>query len=166
MRYCCITLAVALITLPAAAIDRFHQVDARLYRGAQPAPAEFKDLAGKGIKTVLDLRDGDRSEEQKLVKAAGMRYINVPMKGFALPTDEQISKALSTIDDKASVPVFVHCRLGKDRTGTVVACYRIARERWENERALREARTLGMSWLQRAMQSYVRQFQPAPVAVD
>ena len=29
-------------------------------------------------------------------------------------------------------PIFVHCRRGKDRTGTVIACYRIQHDGWAN----------------------------------
>jgi uncharacterized protein (TIGR01244 family) len=138
-------------------IPNFHQVDANIYRGAQPAPQEFQSLARLGIKTVLDLRDeqSHARAERKLVEAAGMRYISVPMKGMVTPTEQQISRALAVMEDTSHGPIFVHCRRGADRTGTVIACYRIAHDQWLNEKALEEARTLGMSWIERGMRSYV-----------
>jgi hypothetical protein len=42
----------------------------------------------------------------------------------------------------------------------VIACYRIEHDRWNNDAALREAKSLGMSFFERAIQRYVRQFQP------
>jgi protein tyrosine/serine phosphatase len=51
--------------------------------------------------------------------------------------------------------VFVHCRRGVDRTGTIVACYRIAHDHWENRKALAEAEANGMSWTEIAMKYYV-----------
>jgi len=142
-------------------VPNFHSVNSRIYRGAQPTPQGFQELAKLGIKTVIDLREpGDRStSEKKIVEATGMHYISVPMRGFHTPTPEQITKVLGLFGDTAAGPVFVHCRRGADRTGTVVACYRISHDGWENTRALAEARSLGMSMFQRAMQSYVLNYK-------
>ncbi len=146
-------------------IANFHQVDANLYRGAQPAPKEFQNLARLGIKTVLDLREeGHSRTEQKQVEAAGMRYISLPMNGMLAPTDQQISRALTVVEDTAFGPVFVHCRRGADRTGTVIACYRIAHDQWGNEKALNEARNFGMSWMERGMRSYVLHYRTPAVS--
>jgi tyrosine-protein phosphatase SIW14 len=59
-----------------------------------------------------------------------------------------------------SSKIYVHCLRGKDRTGTVVACYRIQHDGWDNERALAEAKGYGMSRLEVAMQSYILHFTP------
>jgi tyrosine-protein phosphatase SIW14 len=149
------------------AISNFHQVDTKLFRGAQPAPGEFQDLARLGIKTVLDLReDSHARSERKIVEAAGMRYISLPLNGRVAPSDAQIAQALAVIEDAANGPVFVHCRRGADRTGTVIACYRITHQQWNNQKALDEARSLGMSWTEFGMRNYVlhyRALTPAPV---
>jgi len=149
----------------APAIANFHQVDSNLYRGAQPSPQEFQNLARLGIKTVLNLRSEESHSraEEKLVKAAGMKYVSLPMNGILAPTDRQISDALAVIADPANGPVFVHCRRGADRTGTVIACYRVAHDQWPNQRALDEARSLGMSWTERGMRSYVLHYRLAAV---
>jgi uncharacterized protein (TIGR01244 family) len=136
-------------------------VDEHLFRGAQPAASDFQSLAEMGVKTVLDLREeGHSAAEEKLVEAAGMRYISLPLSGVAAPSDRQISRALDILEDSASGPVFVHCRRGADRTGTVVACYRIAHDGWRNRQALEEARTFGMSWIERGMRNYVLHYHP------
>jgi len=146
------------------AISNFHQVDSHVFRGGQPKAAEFAALAHLGVKTVLDLREENYARgEQKLVEAAGMRFISLPMGGLAAPSDQQIARALAIIEDSVNGPVFVHCRRGADRTGTVIACYRVAHDGWENQRALDEARSLGMSWIERAMRSYVLHYH-APLA--
>jgi len=146
------------------AIPNFHQVAEHLFRGAQPAASEFQSLARMGIKTVLDLREeGHSVTEEKLVEAAGMRYISLPMSGVLPPTDQQIARALAVMEDSANGPIFVHCGRGADRTGTVIACYRIAHDGWQNRQALDEARTFGMSRLERGMRSYVLHYH-APAA--
>jgi protein tyrosine/serine phosphatase len=150
-------------------VPNFQKVNDVVYRGGQPTDLGFKGLAGLGIKTVIDLREiGEHSqaEEESIVTANGMRYVTVPMKGMSSPSNEQISTVLALFADPASGPVFVHCRRGADRTGTVIACYRISHDQWDNKKALSEARSYGMSWFERAMQSYVRGFHPASATLE
>ncbi len=144
-------------------LPNFHNVDPQIFRGGQPTPKGFQQLAKLGIKTVIDLREpGSRSlTEKRVVEAAGMRYVSVPMRGFHTPTAGQISKVLSLFNDSSAGPVFVHCRRGADRTGTVVACYRISHDGWQNTRALAEARSLGMSIFQRSLRTYVLGYKSA-----
>ena len=89
---------------------------------------------------VIDLRREDEhstAAEAKAVSALGMNYINVPMKGVVAPTDEQIARVLAALDSEG--PVLVHCKRGADRTGTVIACYRIKHDHWQRPQALQEA---------------------------
>jgi protein tyrosine/serine phosphatase len=146
-----------------AGIQNFQQVDDRVYRGAQPETYAFPALARLGVKTVLDLREDPlhAAAEEKLVHAAGMRFVSVRMLGLSRPTDDQISRALAVLADDSAVPVFVHCRRGADRTGTVIACYRIATAHWDNQRALAEAQTHGMSPVELGMRRYVLNFKSA-----
>ena len=146
-------------------VGNFQKVDEHVYRGAQPTDQGFKELAKLGIQTVVDLQEaGSRATaEEKIVKAAGMRYISVPMKGMATPSNESVIKVLSLLEDTTTGPVFVHCHRGADRTGGVIACYRIEHDHWQNDRALSEARNMGMSWFQLAIQHYVQSYQPRDV---
>lgn len=148
-------------------IRNFHQVDDHVYRGAQPSGDGFRYLAGIGVKTVVDLRGTEaRSEaEESLVRAAGMRYVHVPMTGLVAPTDAEIVKILGILEDQSGGAVFVHCKRGADRTGVVIAAYRIDHDHWDNHRALGEAMVDGMSSFQHPRQSYIRDFEPrTPIA--
>ena len=142
-------------------VGNFQKVDDHVYRGAQPTRDGFTNLSKLGIQTVIDLREpGDRSAtERKWVTDAGMRYVSVPMYGMAAPSNESVLKVLGLLEDRGTGPVFVHCKRGADRTGGVIACYRVEHDHWQNDRALAEARSMGMSWFQTAIQSYVRKYQ-------
>jgi len=122
----------------------------------------LETLAKLGIKMIVDLEPGKAHarRERSLAEALGMRYVNVPMNAMATPSNDQIAKALTALETTTEGPIFVHCRRGKDRTGTVVACYRIAHDRWPNQKALNEARSLGMSSLERGMQRFILEYQP------
>src|SRR6476660_6144425 len=143
-------------------VPNCQTVNDQVLRGGQPTDAGFGRLAAMGVKTIIDLQEeGSRShDEKKLVKALGMRYINIPMKGMTTPTEKQISHALKALDDTSGGPVFIHCKRGADRTGVVIACYRIQHDHWDNQKALSEARSYGMSWYQLPLQRYVRSYEP------
>lgn len=151
---------------PVQGVGNFQKVDEHVYRGAQPTAEGFGNLSKLGIKTVIDLREpGDRSKwEQQVVAAAGMRYVSVPMRGMATPSNESMIKVLGLMEDSNSGPVFVHCRRGADRTGGVIACYRVEHDKWKSDRAIAEARAMGMHWFEIAIQNYVRKYQPRDLA--
>jgi protein tyrosine/serine phosphatase len=162
-------IALAICAMPALAappsipgIHNFSQVDEHVYRGAQPTGEGFRYLADHGIKIVLDLREGGgRSvSEERVVEADGMRYINVPMSGLTPPTAAETEKVLALLEDPTAGPVFVHCMRGADRTGSVIAAYRIDHYGWDNARALQEAMANGMSSLQFPRQKFIRNFRP------
>jgi len=142
-------------------IHNFYQVDNHVYRGAQPDEEGFQYLAKIGVKTVVDLRASEErsDEERKLVAAAGMNYVHVPMTGLTPPSEDEISKVLRILEDSSTGPVFVHCKRGADRTGTVIAAYRIDHDGWDNARALSEAMSFRMSSLQFPRMNYIRAFQ-------
>jgi len=156
-----------LLGLPAFAgpsiqgVENFWKVDDHVYRGAQPTEEGFRTLAKLGIKTVIDLREADARSmaERKTVTTAGMQYINVPMTGLTPPTWEQMTKIMPLLQDSSAGPVFVHCKRGADRTGAVIAAYRIEHDQWDNSRALNEAMSRGMSFFQFPRQSYIRGYQ-------
>jgi len=156
-----LTVSVSAAELQVPGVPNFHTINEHMYRGGQPSPAGFHNLAKLGVKTIVDLRDGRELGEPGVVEKEGMRYLHVPMAGVGAPTERQVFSVLHVFDDGASWPVFVHCRRGADRTGTVVACYRITHDHWQNEKALIEAKTYGMSWMERAMQNYILTFAPA-----
>src|ERR1700686_1811056 len=117
-----LTLTSAWASSQSENLPNFQKVDDHVYRGAQPTNSGFKDLAELGIKTVVDLRDiGEHSQadERKVVTDLGMRYISIPMQGMSSPKKEQGAAVLRLLNDTTSEPVFVHCKRGADRTGTV-----------------------------------------------
>ncbi len=146
-------------------IKNFHQVDEHVYRGAQPTDEGFKYLANIGVETVIDLREADErsTAEQKVVTAAGMKYVNVPMTGLTPPSEAEITRILGILEADSKGAVFVHCKRGADRTGAVIASYRIDHDHWDSDRALSEAMAKGMSFFQFPRQSYIRAFRPRAI---
>ena len=141
-------------------LPNFFKVSERLYRGGQPKTGGVKKLAEIGIKTIINLRGTDemtRAEEAE-AKAAGLVYFNIPMPGLSRPTHEQISRVMEIVGNQESGPIFIHCKRGSDRTGTVVAIYRISRDGWTADKALTEAKRFGLSWMEFGMKDYVSDY--------
>jgi tyrosine-protein phosphatase SIW14 len=141
-------------------LPNFQQVNPNLYRGAQPPPGGLKILADKGIKTIINLRgasDETRAEEQQ-AKALGIKFFNLQFPPLSKPDFTQVDQALALINDPANQPVFVHCKHGEDRTGTVIACYRMTHDNWDDEQAITEAKKFGMSFVQVSMKRFIHKF--------
>ncbi len=141
-------------------LPNFHQVNERLYRGAQPRRGGIQRLAQLGIKTIINLRaDDERAHtEEREARDAGLQYFNVPFRRLGRPTNEQVERVLLIINAPENQPVFVHCQRGADRTGTIIAIYRIIHDGWTSERAKAEANRYGMRWWQFAMKDYIRDY--------
>jgi tyrosine-protein phosphatase SIW14 len=145
---------------PTPGLRNFHQVNEHIYRGAQPAVWGYKTLSDMGVKTVIDLRGDGISEalERRLVAKNKMNFVGIPFDGHKAPTDDQIARVISLLNDPAQWPIYVHCRRGADRTGTVIACYRIAHDQWDNNKALDEAKSFDMDPAQKLMQKFILAF--------
>lgn len=141
-------------------LPNFHKVNDRVYRGGQPKEAGFAELKAMGIATVIDLRDDDENalKEKALVENAGMKFINKPLENWSRPDEKDIDEILKQIDTAANQPVFVHCKRGKDRTGTVMAIYRMTHDGWTAKQAGDEAEKYGIGWWQFKMRDFINDY--------
>ena len=125
-------------------VGNFGEVTSTLFRGAQPTPGGFEALAKMGIDIVVDAR-GDRADsEGKEVGRLGMRYVAIPWH-CPFPNDDVFVRFLKLLQDNSTKKIFVHCRLGDDRTGMMVAAYRMAAQGWTADEAMRQMREFGFS---------------------
>ena len=125
-------------------VGNFGKITPTLFRGAQPTQKGFEALSKMGIEIVVDAR-GDRSDsEGKEVRALGMQYVAIPWH-CPFPRDDVFVRFLKLLQENPNKKVFVHCRLGDDRTGMMTASYRMAAEGWSADEAMLEMENFGFS---------------------
>ena len=98
-----------------AGIANFTPIDKNLAVGGLITPEGMAELKRRGFKTVINLRKPDEANanveaEGEAVRAAGMKYINVPFSAGD-PYDvasPQVASFIKAIDDRANWPVFAH----------------------------------------------------------
>jgi len=119
-------------------IDNFGQINENYFRGAQPGPADYKDLAALGVKTVIDLTRDGRRDEQGFVETAGMKFYRIPLTTSDRPASPAVAEFLKLVNDPVNQPVYVHCQGGRHRTGVMTAVYRMVHDGWNADRAYEE----------------------------
>jgi protein tyrosine phosphatase (PTP) superfamily phosphohydrolase (DUF442 family) len=124
-------------------LPNLHRVNSSLYRSAQPTDEGFVFLGtqpslanrDRPIKTVVSLRAFH--QDAPLPASSGLRLEHIGFKTWH-PEDEDVVKFLRIVTTPAMQPVLVHCQHGSDRTGTMVAIYRIYVEHWTKAQAIEE----------------------------
>ncbi len=116
-------------------VPNLFRVSDDLYRSAQPTAEGMRNLKRLGITTIVNLRSfhSDRDE----IGDTGLAYEHIYMKAWH-PERKEAVRFLQIVSDPKRTPVLVHCQHGADRTGTMVAIYRVAVQGWTKEEAIRE----------------------------
>ena len=137
-----------------------------LYRGAQPRGAGYQQLQRLGVSIVVDLRSAGSTQaaEQRAVESLGMRHVSIPTNGFFGPTDNEVATFLQLLRNNQGKKTFVHCYFGDDRTGVMVASYRMAEQHWTADQAYNEMRVFHFHRHLILMGHYVK-FFPANFAI-
>jgi tyrosine-protein phosphatase SIW14 len=119
------------------------QVTANLYRGGQPTATGFDALASMGLTSswTCGAHAKARANEWRSLGCGILRF-----RGTVLSPKMKRSRGSSFCFGKTPAKkVFVHCRLGDDRTGMMVAAYRMAEQNWTATEARKEMEAFGFS---------------------
>lgn len=123
-------------------VSNFAEVTPDLYRGGQPKGKGYTNLKKKGVDIIVDLRLSGKGTERRNVEQAGMSYVSIPWHCL-FPKDKDFAEFLLLLRENKNKKVFVHCRYGDDRTGMMIAAYRMAVEGWTPEEARKEMNKFG-----------------------
>ncbi|MDP3921043.1 MAG: tyrosine-protein phosphatase [Candidatus Omnitrophota bacterium] len=148
----------------------FYLVDEGFYRGPRPMEDEWSELTKLGVKTVISLEeDAARvAEERGIVEGLGMHFSSLPMSLYERPADSTVIQFLETVLNRGAQPVFLHCESGKDKTGTLVAVYRVAVQGWGPKEGYHEAKRFGF-WPYRGdaeLKKFIHQLKDKKIFVE
>jgi protein tyrosine/serine phosphatase len=108
------------------------KVSENFLRGSKPDVTDLKKLKDLGVKAIVDLvGDGQsknkalQDQEKKLAEELGMKYFKIPLRDDEAPEKKHVDDFLEFVKKEENLPVFVHCRAGKDRTGLMTAIYAV-----------------------------------------
>ncbi len=137
-------------------LSNIGRVSPGIYRGALPEKTGYETLKKLGIKTVIDMRT--TGSEKADVEAAGMTSIAIPIqmsRSGLLPKVEQV---VALMADPSNQPVYVHCRHGQDRTGIVVAAYRMSHQGWSLADAETDMQAFGFNDVWINFKKFIRKY--------
>ncbi len=116
-----------------------YKVDEFVYRSEQPTKEGMKALDSIGIKSILSLRN--ILTDKLVAKDTKLTLCQYRINTWTISYEEVLSslKILINVDK----PTLVHCKHGSDRTGCIIAAYRMAVQNWSKEDAIKEFREGG-----------------------
>jgi len=160
-------LAVGLAVLVAAGIGvwrsvleerfipkRFGVVEqGRIYRSGQISASLVKKvLVEYDIKVVIDLtaddpNNSDQRAERRSCGELGIQVVNLPLRGNGTGDVNNYAIAVISIAQavKKGTPVLVHCAAGTQRTGGVIAAYRLLVQKKGPDLVISELKRYGWS---------------------
>ncbi|MHB8527669.1 MAG: fused DSP-PTPase phosphatase/NAD kinase-like protein [Candidatus Acidiferrales bacterium] len=145
-------------------VPNFGEVTPTLYRGAQPSDKGFQSLAKMGIDVIVDFRGWSVDQEKH---EAAERHIKLVLLSWDCrhPSDQIAARFLQILKENSGKKIFVHCYGGIDRTGTMIAVYRMAEQGWTEPEAMNEMRAFGYAFMHHvwchAAEVYVKKFPQA-----
>ena len=114
--------------------------------GATSAEA-LPEIKKMGFVSVVNLRlaseaGAEVEKEEAAARGVGLRYFHVPFDGK--PNDQAADQFLAAITSTGAEPAFIHCG-GGNRAATMWLIKRLVVDKWEEERAVKEAAALGQT---------------------
>lgn len=121
--------------LSSPGLPNLHQVSDDIYRSAQPTAEGYLAAHQLGIRSVLRLRVVTSRHDPA---AAGLKVFDLPFNAWSVNDDVVLHAMRILSHAHRDGPFLVHCQHGADRTGLIVAMYRIIFEDWPREDAIAE----------------------------
>lgn len=112
------------------------QISDSIFRSEQPSKKGFRELETMGIKTIINLRR--LKDDTKKAKGTDLVLKKIPLRAAKI-VEGDIINVLDMIHTSEK-PVLIHCWHGSDRTGVIMAAYRVVFENWDKEKAIQEFR--------------------------
>ena len=133
-------------------VPNFGRVTENLYRGGQPTPDGLNALHAMGVGIIVNFREEPTKVaiEKRQVESLGMKSVEIPWSANHTTPTGKIVEFLDLVRANPDTKIFVHCRRGADRTGVMIASYRVAVEHESAADAVSEMHRYHYDWLLRS----------------
>lgn len=122
---------------------RFHKVTNNIFRGAAPSISEVKILKDKyNINKIVSLDKESGLKINRVCKLLNIQHEIAPLDETKKSLLNFSKYNLKDLLNKNG-PTFIHCHEGKDRTGFVIALYKVKYLGVSPKKAIKEAEDLG-----------------------
>lgn len=130
----CVSHSINAEDIPKGGFTNLYKLNSNTFRSEQPDRKGFLLIQQLGIKTVINLRH--HQTDKKLINNTDIILKHYPINAWRI-SYEDIVQVLKTIRDSEQ-PVLIHCKHGADRTGCIIAAYRMVYENVPKEDAIKE----------------------------
>ncbi len=142
-----LTAAQTVTKQDVAGVRNFARIETTVACAGATSAEALPEIRKMGFVSVINLRvatenGADVEKEEAAAKAAGLRYFHVPFDGK--PDPKAAEAFLTAITAPGAEPAFIHCA-GGNRAATMWLIKRIAVDKWDEERAVKEAAALGQT---------------------
>jgi uncharacterized protein (TIGR01244 family) len=133
---------------PLDGVRNFTVVDATVGCAGATEVAAIPAIAARGYKAIINLRLATEAgaaieETRSAAEKVGVKFIHLPFNGSA--PDAQVADAfVKAVTDAANQPVFINCG-SANRVGALWLTKRMLVDKWDQAKALEEARLIGLS---------------------
>jgi protein tyrosine/serine phosphatase len=128
-----------------AGVTNLHAVAPNIFRSAQPTAAGFRALAQQhGIKTVVSMRANHA--DHWLVRGTDIKVVPFPTNTWHIRRASVVGALRTLRTASPAAPVLLHCQHGADRTGLIMALYRVLYQGWTKQAALEEMQNGGFGY--------------------
>jgi protein-tyrosine phosphatase len=104
-------------------VDKLRGIDDRVWRGARPDRAGYRELAAAGVTVAVDLRaEDDAAEDDAYIEGLGIEVVHLPIRDGQTPSPDDVDRFLAVVRNSDG-QIFLHCGAGVGRTGAMVAAY-------------------------------------------
>ena len=119
-----------------------HRVSDRVWRAAQPSPAQLRRAKAAGIRTIVNLRGrrdtcGSYVLERQACERLDLALVDFPIRSRA-PLDRPTLHAAGDMFARIDYPALFHCKSGSDRVAFMTTLYLFLAEGEALRRAMKQ----------------------------
>jgi tyrosine-protein phosphatase SIW14 len=148
-------------------VNNFQVIEQDMYRSGRPSIPEIEMLAQSfNIKTILSvetyLLDPEYAKaSREAAEDFGIEIVNVPIPPVGHLDKIAARKALEALKTLPR-PILIHCYRGSERTGIVVAAYRMSVHHWTYDQAVKEMDSYGFNPLFNGWKKEIKEIANVP----